>query len=251
MISPILCREQKWVERKFKVGHGGTLDPMASGVLVIGLGRGCKELAGFLSGHKTYLATGQFGKSFDTLDKTGVLTGEAPVPEDLNEESYKEILKSKFTGNIMQRPPAFSAVHVNGERAYDLARRMRKSPEVKEGKEEILETTEEITKESTTETADTTSPKELKELELAERPVHIERIEVTRWHLPEFDLEIVCGGGTYVRSLISDSAKAVGTLGAMYALERTRQGPFGLEDCLKLEDCADLELVRMTLRETK
>lgn len=221
------------MERKFKVGHGGTLDPMASGVLVIGLGRGCKELSGFLSGHKTYLATGQFGKSFDTLDKTGVLSGEAPIPETLTEDSFKEILKTRFTGDIMQRPPAFSAVHVNGERAYDLARRMRVDGESKEGSSE--------------------EPSGVKraELELPERPVHIERIEVTRWELPEFDLEIVCGGGTYVRSLIADSAKAVGTLGAMYALERTRQGPFGLEDCLKLEDCADLDLVRKTLRETK
>lgn len=232
------------MERKFKVGHGGTLDPMASGVLVIGLGRGCKDLSGFLSGHKTYLATGQFGKSFDTLDKTGVLSGEAPIPESLTEDSFREILKFRFTGDIMQRPPAFSAVHVNGERAYDLARRMRSSEEPsgesKDGSSVELK-----------DTSPAEVPVKRAELELPERPVHIERIEVTRWALPEFDLEIVCGGGTYVRSLIADSAKAVETLGAMYALERTRQGPFGLEDCLKLEDCADLELVRKTLRESK
>jgi tRNA pseudouridine55 synthase len=207
---------------------------MASGVLVIGLGRGCKELAGFLAGHKAYLATGRFGKAYDTLDRTGVLTGDMPIPDALTEESFKELLATRFTGDIMQRPPAFSAVHVNGQRAYDLARRMRRGE--CEGEENTAG-----------ETTIVSAP--VAALELPERPVHIERIGVTRWALPEFDLEIVCGGGTYVRSLIADSARAAGTLGAMYALERTRQGPFGLEDCLKLEDCADVELVRQALKQ--
>lgn len=211
------CREQKWLGRKLKVGHGGTLDPMASGVLVIGLGGGCKALTAFLSGSKTYRATGSFGKAFDTLDCTGTVTEEqAELPPGLEEPAFNQILQERFVGDIMQRPPAFSALRVNGERAYDLARQQ-------------------------------------KAVELPERPVRIDSIRLLAWDPPEFRMEVVCGGGTYIRSLIDDSARAAGALAAMYGLERTQQGPFTLEDCLQVSDCADLELIaqRLTKAEAK
>lgn len=188
---------------------------MASGVLVIGLGGGCKELTSFLTGSKGYLATGQFGKAFDTLDCTGTVTEEqADLPESLTEASFNQLLQERFVGDIMQRPPAFSALRVNGERAYDLAR------------QQVA-------------------------VELPERPVHIDSIRLLAWSLPKFEMEVFCGGGTYIRSLIDDSARAAGTLAAMYGLERTKQGPFTIEDCLQVADCADLELVTQALTRSK
>ncbi len=205
-------------QKKLKVGHGGTLDPMASGVLVIGLGTGCKALSTFLSGSKSYTATAKFGKSFDTLDSTGVLVEEKDLPSDLTMESYQKLLDQRFTGDIMQRPPAFSAVHVNGVRAYDLARKRQ-------------------------EDADGSAP-----IELPERKIRIESIHVTEWNLPDYKIEVVCGGGTYIRSLIADSAIAAGTVAAMYGLERTKQGPFDLASCIQVDECSDLDRITSVLQ---
>lgn len=205
------------------MGHGGTLDPMASGVLVIGLGTGCKSLSSFLSGSKGYLATGRFGQHYDTLDSTGVVLKETEViPE---RKDYEAVLKGQFTGEILQRPPAFSAVHVNGERAYDLARKQRDQPDTQ---------------------ADTDAAVDLHNLPA--RKVTIDRVEVTEWNPPEFKLGMECGGGTYVRSLIADSAVAAGSLAAMYDLVRTKQGPFTLQDCIQVGDCADLEALAARLK---
>lgn len=223
-------KEQRWLARKMKVGHGGTLDPMASGVLIVGIGRGCKELSVFLSGNKTYCATGRFGKAFDTLDCTGVVVKEAPIPETLNREAYQSLLDTRFTGEILQRPPAFSAVHVNGKRAYEIARDRQKQ----------------LSK--ATECAEIDDATLAPELELPERPVKIERVQLTRWDPPEFDIEIECGGGTYIRSLISDSAQEMGTLAAMFSLTRTRQGQFALQDCLAVDECWDLDRLRAAMR---
>jgi len=209
----LIIREQKLVGKKLKVGHGGTLDPMATGVLVIGVGTGCRALGSYLSGSKAYLATGRFGKSFDTLDCTGRLVEEKELPEGLTKESFTSILASKFTGNIMQRPPAFSAIHVNGERAYDLAR-------------------------------------DGQQVEIPARPVKIDSIRLVSWELPEFKLEVECGGGMYVRSLIADAAVESGSIASMYALERTKQGQFTLDSCISIEDCKDLERIQSVMHQT-
>lgn len=219
------------IERKFKVGHGGTLDPLASGVLVIGVGRGCKALTGYLSGSKAYEATAQFGTAFDTLDCTGQIVKTAEIPEGLTEESFNALLQEKFTGEIMQRPPAFSAIRVNGQRAYDLARKHQESNNQDKTDEN----------KDTVPLEDTPAPPTTGYPVLEARPVKIEGIRLLSWTLPEFRMEVECGGGTYIRSIIADAAEAVGCVAAMYGLVRTKQGPFALESCLDIESCADLD----------
>lgn len=219
ILSNLPKEKRKQAGRSLKVGHGGTLDPMATGVLVIGLGSGCKALSTFLSGSKGYKATGKFGSSFDTLDCTGKLLEERAPVDLVSQEAFQAILDEKFTGTILQRPPAFSAVHVNGKRAHELARAHRSDPQG--------------------------AP-----LELPARSITIDSVTVTAWSPPEFQLEMVCGGGTYVRSLIVDAASEVGQLAAMYALERVKQGRFGLEECVQVDSCADLDLIASVLHDT-
>lgn len=230
ILSNLPARERKVIARRFKVGHGGTLDPMASGVLVIGLGAGCKALTGFLSGSKGYSATARFGRAFDTLDCTGMLLEERALPAGVDREQLQRVLDTRFTGDIMQRPPAFSALRINGERAYDLAR--KRQEQLKEAGGE----------------ADGATPAAV---ELPARQVHVDSIRITAWDLPEYTMDVCCGGGVYIRSLIADAALEVGGVAAMYALERTRQGQFGLADCIAVAECADLEHVTAALRHTQ
>ena len=117
----------------------------------------------------------------------------------------------------MQRPPLFSAVHVNGKRAYDIARSKN--------------------------TAGSES------LQLEPKPVHIDKFELLNYNQTtgELEMEVECGGGTYVRSLIVDFAEAIGTLGYMTELVRTQQGPFKLEECLKLDGISSLDQIKLAL----
>ena len=122
-------KERSKLFKKLKVGHGGTLDPLASGVLVIGVGEGCRRLADFLKGPKSYRATAKFGVHYDTLDITGKLLFTDKNPPTLSNQNLEEACK-KWVGEILQKPPAFSALKINGERAYKISR--QKSSEVNE-----------------------------------------------------------------------------------------------------------------------
>jgi tRNA pseudouridine55 synthase len=215
--------DKKVSMRKFqkmcKVGHGGTLDPIATGVLVVGLGTGCKRLADALKGKKVYRFKAKLGTHFDTYDRTGqLLKQDEELLAGKKVPSEKEILQAKnqFIGDILQRPPLYSAVHVNGKRAYDIAR-------------------------------STKDPMEMMQLE--PKPVNISRIELLAYDQParELEMEMECGGGTYVRSLIVDLANALGTFGHMTELVRTQQGPFKLEECLRLENINTLEQIKSAL----
>lgn len=180
--------------RVVKVGHGGTLDPLATGVLVIGVGSGTKELQNYLSGSKAYVAEGELGYETTTLDSEGNVTQTAGW-EQVTPEKLQESL-THFRGSIDQVPPLFSAIRKDGKRMYEVGR-------------------------------------EGGTAELDARPVEVHRLEVTDSnHLPRFSLEVECGGGTYVRSLIRDIGYQVDSVATMTALERTKQGPFRLEDCL-------------------
>lgn len=204
--------------RKFakicKVGHGGTLDPMATGVLVVGLNAGCKQLGAALSGHKTYRFEARLGAHFDTYDCTGKEVEQKQVP--LLHVAQIQAAANNFVGPaIMQRPPAFSAVHVDGKRAHELARQGAA-------------------------------------VEIAAKPVRIDRLHILSYdpHTHRLTAEMDCGGGTYVRSLIVDLAIALGTVGHMTCLERIVQSPFSIDDCMRLEDCADLAKVQKALKAT-
>ncbi len=176
-----------------KVGHAGTLDPLATGVLVLCLGSATKLIEHVQRMPKRYQATfllGQRSESDDTEMEVELLQ-EAPEPS----REQIDALLPQFMGEIQQVPPIYSAIKVGGQRSYKLAR-------------------------------DGETPK------LAARPVMIYELQVTRYEYPELELDIRCGSGTYVRSLGRDLAAALGTAAVMSALERTEIGPFTVDTAI-------------------
>jgi tRNA pseudouridine55 synthase len=183
-----------------RVGHAGTLDPLAEGVLPILLGRATR-LADFVQqGEKTYRAAVALGASTETDDREGSISATAPVPV-LSAGRVEEAL-SAFRGEIMQKPPAYSALKVGGQRAYAVARRGE-------------------------------------DVDLAPRPVTIHALDLLSLDESSLELEVTCSKGTYVRALARDLAIALGTLGHLSGLVRTRVGPFRLSDSLTLDAIAD------------
>lgn len=188
---------------RFKCGHAGTLDPLATGLLVVLVGKGSR-LSHFLLGlDKSYAATVRFGEETDSLDSDGQVTETAPVPDD--PAALAEALP-RFRGDIQQVPPLISALKQDGQALY---KKVRAGQEV-------------------------TPPQP--------RPVSIRRLEVlqSRWPdrgalQPEYEADLVveCSSGTYIRSLARDLARAVGTVGHLRALRRLTVGPFRVEDALQ------------------
>jgi tRNA pseudouridine55 synthase len=185
-----------------KAGHAGTLDPLATGVLPIALGEATKTVPFAVEGLKTYRFTVRFGAETDSDDAEGtVVTVSAARPET---EAIEAMLP-RFTGEISQVPPRFSALKVDGARAYDLAR-------------------------------------DKEEFELAPRVVSIKRLALIARPDPDHcQLEAECGKGTYVRALARDLGRALGSCAHVEALRRTRVGGFGEEDAVTL---AELEAVK-------
>lgn len=191
-----------------KIGHGGTLDPLAEGVLVIGVGAGTKMLSSYLSGSKGYRAVAKLGVATDSLDADGNVVATAD-PSHVTAEALRDALVH-FRGDIQQIPPMFSALRKNGERLYDLARRGEVVE--REPRNVTVYRLELVT--ATTDQSGVSSP--------------------SRVLLPPegFVLDIECSGGFYVRTVIDDLAKKVDSLAHMTALLRTKQGVFTLRDCL-------------------
>lgn len=177
-----------------KVGHAGTLDPLASGVLVVGIGAATRLVEYVQMMRKQYRATFLLGRSSTTEDVEGEITlhDDAPRPT----LAAIEQAATQLVGEILQRPPDFSALKVSGRRAYALARAGQ-------------------------------------QVELAPRPIQIHRLEITRYEYPELCFDVECGSGTYVRSLGRDLAELAGTTAVMSALVRTAIGPFGLERAIR------------------
>ena len=182
------------VKIKLKIGHGGTLDPMAEGVLVLGIGTGTKLLQDYLTGTKGYRAKAILGTATDTLDSTGTVIGTI----DSSHITRAQILGvlDKFRGDIKQTPPMYSALKRDGKKLYELARAGI-------------------------------------EVEREARAVSVHRLDLLDdCALPEFGLIIECGGGFYVRSVIADIATSIDSLAHMTELVRTKQGQFTLDDCI-------------------
>lgn len=233
--SRLPFKEYQSLKRSLKVGHGGTLDPLATGVLVIGLGTGCKRLHSFLHGTtKTYRAQGRFGEEYDTYDRTGLVKAVMPF-DHIEQAALRDVLREKFTGEIKQVPPLFSALHINGERAYDIARKRQKEQLQRQEAEKQARLSEDAKPEDdSAPRAGTGEDREAVELEA--RLVRIDRLELLRLELPDFEIELDCGSGTYVRSLIHDIGRAMNSAAAMFELVRTAQGPVKLDDCLSMEE---------------
>ncbi len=184
-----------------KAGHGGTLDPLASGILPIALGEATKTVSYAMDGSKTYAFTICWGESRTTLDSEGDVIDTSSVRPE--KDAILEVL-ANFTGIIDQIPPVFSAVKVDGQRAYKLAR-------------------------------------DKKDVELSPRQVEIHKIELA--DVPDNDhasFIVDCGKGTYIRSLARDIAEALGTLGYVSELRRTRVGPFEEKTAISLDKLESL-----------
>jgi len=190
--------------RPAKAGHAGTLDPLATGVLVVCVGQATRLIDYVQRAEKSYEATFLLGRTSDTEDVEGAVV-ELVDPLRPTAADIERVLPT-FLGSILQRPPAFSALKVQGRRAYDLARAG-------------------------------------KEVELAPRPVEVHGIELLGYDYPELRLRIHCGSGTYVRSLGRDIAAALGTGAVMSALVRTAIGDFRLADACDVEQLTLEELL--------
>ena len=191
----------RWLFKAQKAGHAGTLDPLATGVLPIALGEATKTVPFMMDADKAYRFTIEWGRSTTTLDREGATTASSDVRPTREEV---EAALPAFVGEIQQIPPQYSAVKVDGERAYDLARAGE-------------------------------------EFELKARSVTIHSARVS--DAPDADhieIEIECGKGTYVRSIVRDLAEALGACAHVSALRRTRVGPFGEDRAITLENLEDL-----------
>lgn len=185
---------------KLKVGHAGTLDPLATGLLIICTGKLTKQIDSFQAEEKEYTGTMILGATTPSFDMETVVDQEFPI-DNITEESIYAAT-APFIGEIQQYPPAHSAVKVNGERLYVKARRGE-------------------------------------ETELRLRNVTVSAFEITRIALPEIDFRIVCSKGTYIRSLISDFGKQLNNGAYLSKLTRTRSGSFLLENAFEVKDLVD------------
>lgn len=186
--------------RKIKVGHAGTLDPLATGLMVICTGRATKRIDELQRGVKEYIATLRLGATTPSFDLEHPIDATYPTEHITRELVDGTLLK--FTGEIMQVPPAFSACKINGKRAYELARKGE-------------------------------------EPELKAKPLVIDEIELLECRLdreaPEISLRIVCSKGTYIRALARDIGTALGSGAHLTALRRTRVGDFSVNNSFTIE----------------
>ena len=216
---------------KFKVGHGGTLDPLATGVLPIAVGEATKLAGRMLDSDKVYAFTVMFGVQTDTLDAEGVAVATSDVRPTL---AAVEGVLGRFTGPISQVPPAYSALKVNGERAYDLAR----------AGEEVVLASRNVTVHALLRHPGlgpgSTVPRAP---EYAEEWTP-DQVRGDGGGLDEVTLTAHVSKGTYIRCLARDIALALGTVGHVTMLRRTKAGPFGLENAISLDKLAELGQAR-------
>jgi len=251
---------------QLKVGHGGTLDPLASGVLVIGVGTGTKQLAQFLSCTKEYVATGRFGASTDSYDVLGNVVLVSPVTDAVNRDTLLSSM-DKFRGEILQVPPIYSALRIDGKRLYEYAREGKELPDGKkiEARKVTVEELELLdwidmekvddakdsepatVAEPATAEGETAEPKD--DAPAAEQPKEDTAPTATQPAVsakdipgPTFSLRLVSSSGFYVRSLIHDLGTELNSAAFMTDLVRTRQGKLKVEDAVEVKE---IDLVRV------
>lgn len=186
--------------KKFKVGHAGTLDPLATGVLIICTGRATRRIEELQNGDKEYVATFRLGATTPSFDLETEIDKEYPWGH-ISRDMVEAVLP-RFTGKIMQVPPVFSAVKVDGKRAYNLARKG-------------------------------------KEVELKAKPLEIKEIELMDCALPDVTLRIVCSKGTYIRAIARDFGEALGSGAHLTGLRRTRVGAVPVSSCMTIEEAIE------------
>ncbi len=192
-----VVKKVRGIIKEKKVGHAGTLDPFAEGVLVLGTGPDTKKLTDITTANKTYRAELTLGKATDTQDRDGKISAEEVVPE-LTKETIAAVLAS-FNGPQEQIPPMYSAKHVNGQRLYKLARKN-------------------------------------KTVERVPVKISIDQISLLDYIEPVITFEVTCSKGTYVRVLGADIAAKLGTVGHLTALTRTSVGSYHITDAMTIEE---------------
>lgn len=189
---------KKFDLKKIKVGHGGTLDPLASGLMIVAVGKATKSLDMLQNEDKEYIADICFGATRPSYDMETEIDQHFPA-EHISIEKIEAVLKNKFSGKISQIPPLFSAKHINGKRAYEYARN---------GEDVTLEA----------------------------REITINDIELIKADLPELRLRINCSKGTYIRSIAYDLGKELGSGAYLSGLRRTKSGSFSIENAISIEE---------------
>ena len=186
--------------KKLKVGHAGTLDPLATGVEIVCTGRATKQIEALQLHEKEYLAGLRLGATTPSFDLEHPIDATFST-EHISREMIEEVLH-RFEGNILQVPPVFSACKIAGDRACDLARKGR-------------------------------------DVTLAAKRIHIEKIEIVQYDMPDVILRVTCGKGTYIRALARDIGEALGCGAHLTSLRRTRVGDVRVERCHQLEDFSE------------
>lgn len=187
--------------RKLKVGHAGTLDPLATGVMIVCTGRATKRIEELQAGVKEYVATIALGATTPSFDLETEIDATYPTSH-ITRELVEEALR-RFIGTIEQVPPSFSACKVDGQRAYNAARKGR-------------------------------------ELELKPKTLTIDEIELLDFSPESITIRVVCSKGTYIRALARDIGVALGSGGHLTALRRTRVGSVDIADCLSMDQVQEL-----------
>lgn len=187
--------------KKMKVGHAGTLDPLATGVMIVCTGRATKRIDELQAHTKEYVATIALGATTPSFDLETEIDATYPT-EHISREMVEEVL-TKFTGRIEQVPPAFSACKIDGKRAYKMARKG-------------------------------------KEVELKAKILVIDEIELLEYSQQSIVIRVVCSKGTYIRALARDIGQALNSGGHLTALRRTRVGDVKVEDCLTVDQAIEM-----------
>jgi tRNA pseudouridine55 synthase len=187
--------------KNIKVGHAGTLDPLASGLLIVCTGRHTKLIESIMQGEKTYTGTILLGKTTPSYDLETEFDA-TYATEHITPERIQQVC-ANFTGDLMQTPPVFSAKQIDGKRAYDLARAG-------------------------------------KEVEMKKQPIHIRSFKVNTERFPEVDFEITCSKGTYIRSIAHDVGLALDSGGTLVALRRMASGSCHVKDARSVDEWLEI-----------
>lgn len=195
-----VTKKLKFAGKFKKIGHAGTLDPLATGLLILCTGKMTKQIDNYQAKEKEYSGTLVLGKTTPSVDLETAFDAEFPT-----EHITKEVIESaleQFRGSILQIPPIYSAIQVNGKRLYELARKGIKDSEI----------------------------------EIKSREVEVSKFEIDSTNFPELNFSIVCSKGTYIRSLVRDFGMACGSGAYMKALRRERIGEYNVKDAVTIEE---------------
>lgn len=187
--------------RKFKVGHAGTLDPLATGVLIVCTGRATKRITELQEGMKEYVAEVKFGATTPSYDLEKEIATTYPW-EHITRVRIEEVLP-RFIGHVMQVPPVFSAVKIDGKRAYNYARKG-------------------------------------KEVDIKAKPLEIREMEILKWEAPVLTLRVLCSKGTYIRALARDLGEALDSGAHLVGLRRTRVGDYTEQQALTIDRAVEI-----------